>query len=222
MAQARIQIRRATSDDAAAISALTSRLALRHIVPDCSAAGAARLLASMDAAATGTRLRGDHRAWVAIDAEVHALVAILVLRPPHHLYHLFVADDWQGRGLARRLWAQARTVLLAEGVGMVTVNAARGAVPAYKKLGFHRHGQATGDNDIPSLPMQWLAADHAGGQCPRAAGPDQGDCADCPRWSAAVTERALRSTSSNRVGLGACSMYTGTTGRDRRSGGAYT
>lgn len=150
---ATITTRRATVDDAVAISALTLALSARHIVPDCSPEGAAKLLASMDVAATEARLRAAYRAWIATDGD--ALVAVLVLRPPRHLYHLFVADTWQRQGLALQLWDTACAVLLAEGAEPITVKASRHAVAVYERLGFIRDGEEHGADGVPSIPMRW-------------------------------------------------------------------
>lgn len=145
-----IVLREATADDAGAISALVIALMQRWIAPDCTEAGVARLLESMAPARIEARLMEGHRHVVAeLDGRI---VGVAVLRLPSHLYHLFVADDMQRRGLARRLWNAVRTSAAAD--APVTVNAALRAVDAYLRLGFEVAGPVRSEHGIRSLPMR--------------------------------------------------------------------
>jgi len=145
-----IRIRAATADDAAAISALTCASTRLRVAPDCTADGAARLLASMRPEDTRQRLLQGHRYVVAERAG--GIVGVAAMRLPAHLYHLFVDDAVQRRGLARRLW---QALLAACPNETVTVNAARNAVEAYLRLGFVREGPEDASSGIPSTPMRW-------------------------------------------------------------------
>jgi GNAT superfamily N-acetyltransferase len=146
-----IALRDAVPDDAAAISALVAGLAQRWIVPDCSAEGAATLLASMAPERTRERLHEGHRYVVA--ERGGRLVGVAALRLPSHLYHLFVAEHAQRQGLARRLWEAVR--VHADPAAPVTVNASRHARAVYDRLGFEPVGEERFDRGICSTPMRW-------------------------------------------------------------------
>jgi len=144
-------LREAVPDDAAAISALVWGLAQRWIAPDCSDAGVAVLMASMSEAKTRERLHEGHRYIVA--ERDGRIVGVAALRLPSHLYHLFVADDAQRQGLARRLWDGVR--VHADALAPVTVNASRHALAVYGRLGFEAVEAERFDRGIRSTPMIW-------------------------------------------------------------------
>lgn len=149
-----LSIRRATPADAAAISQLTTALAQRWIVPDCSPEGAEHLRTSFATDPTAQRLAGDYVYYLAEDAG--DVVGIAAIRPPAHLYHLFVADRMQRQGLARALWNAARRDFFAtHAFAPVTVNASRVAVQVYERLGFVAQGAERVHNGVPSTPMLW-------------------------------------------------------------------
>ncbi len=129
-----ITLREAVADDAAAIGALVRGLTSRWIAPDCSEEGIARLMDSMSEANVRARLLEGHRHIVAQRAG--RIVGVAALRLPSHLYYLFVAEEAQRRGVARRLWDAVR--VHADPTAPVTVNASRHAVPVYARLGFGR------------------------------------------------------------------------------------
>ena len=178
------RIRAATRDDAFAISALISRLTRQSIAPHCSSDGARTLLASMTPAEVLDRLTGDPagdqyryhvvtvhhpdgseaahldaagaRAAGSRIAGIERIVGVIAMRLPSHLYHLFVDEAMQGRGLARSLWHTSTAELFAlTGERPITVNAAPDAVAVYKRLGFSVDGTQATRAGIPSIPMRW-------------------------------------------------------------------
>lgn len=146
-----IVVRAATPADAIAISALVTGLTQRWIAGDCTDEGAAKLLASMAAEPTAERLREGHRYVVA--ERSGEIVGVAALRLPSHLYHLFVREDAQRLGIARRLWDEVRTHAVP--FAPVTVNASRHALQVYRKLGFQAIGGEDRERGIPSTPMLW-------------------------------------------------------------------
>lgn len=55
------------------------------------------------------------------------MLGVVATRDDHHLLMLFVAEEAQGQGLARALWARAREACLEAGYsGVFTVSAALG------------------------------------------------------------------------------------------------
>ena len=89
----------------------------------------------------------DYRtAWHGAD-----LVGVIALRNNHHLFHLFVASAWQGRGLGRALW---RTIQPRRNE-RYTVNASRNAVGFYRRLGFLATGPEQQGRGVAWTPMAY-------------------------------------------------------------------
>ncbi len=67
----------------------------------------------------------------------HAIIGVVGMRRPSHLYHLHVSKEFQGKGLGRRLWEAAKTrALKMDRLDEITVNSSSYAVPFYERLGF--------------------------------------------------------------------------------------
>lgn len=148
-----LRVRVATPADADAISALTTALTARYIAGDCSDDGRARLLASMQPDPTRQRLEAGHRGWVA-ESVAGGVVGVACVRLPAHLYHLFVAEPAQRRGVARALLDAALAGIGDQAFDALTVNASRFALPAYRRLGFEPTGDERIAFGIPSTPMR--------------------------------------------------------------------
>lgn len=83
------------------------------------------------------------------------IVGLVAVRDAKHLFHLFVAQEMQGRGWARKLWDAARTAAIAAGnPGAFTVNASLNAVPLYEHFGFVADGEIRRVNGIAYRPMR--------------------------------------------------------------------
>lgn len=148
-----MQIRRATIEDAHAISDLIRPLAEQYIAHEFSPEGAGILLASMDAAAIEGYFAAGYEYHVAEEDGV--LVGVVGVRDNSHLYHLFVADEFRGRGFARELWRVARDACRAAGnVGEFTVNSSGFAVGMYRKFGFVETSPPETRNGVTSIPMK--------------------------------------------------------------------
>ena len=92
------------------------------------------------------------------------LAGVTATRDDKHLYHLFVAEPFQRRGLARALWDHAKQACLEAGnPGEFTVNSSRFAVGLYVKLGFVPLGPEVDRNGVISIPMRYL---HPGERLP--------------------------------------------------------
>ncbi|MGZ3180924.1 MAG: GNAT family N-acetyltransferase [Telluria sp.] len=155
-----MQLRRAAAADADAVSALL--LGLAHFCTlDPDGKGAEPFLASFAPEALG-KLFADpaYRYYLAeIDGQLAAVVA---LRDNKHLFHLFVREAFQGRGLARQLWEQVRDEALALGnPGEFTVNSSDFAERMYLKLGFVPTAPRQEMHGIAFIPMRLGAAPEA-------------------------------------------------------------
>jgi GNAT superfamily N-acetyltransferase len=148
-----MHVRRATIRDAARISELIRPLAERYIAHEFSPEGAANLLASMETEAICGYFESGYEYHVA--EEEGELVGVVGVRDNSHLYHLFVADESRGRGVARRLWQVARDACRRAGsAGEFTVNSSRFAVGMYRKLGFVEIGPPETKDGVTAIPMK--------------------------------------------------------------------
>jgi GNAT superfamily N-acetyltransferase len=161
-----LRCRAGAAADAPALSALITALAPAFFLsPD--GAGTAPFLASVSAASEAAYLADPrYRFWL-LEDEAGALAGFIASRDMSHLFHLFVAPAWQGRGLARRLWLTMQAAAIDAGHrGAFTVNAALNAVPVYARFGFEMAGEVQRTQGVAYQPMR-----HPG---PAAAGCDDG------------------------------------------------
>lgn len=154
-----LDIRAAEPSDAAAISALVSALVAKFIAPDCTPAGAEILLKSMSAQAVAGYISQPNFDYqlATLDGE---LVAVVATRDNSHLYHLFVAEPYQGRGYAGLLWQQAKKRCIARaGTKIFTVNASPYAEALYRRFGFVAIQGRREQQGIVDVPMQLNTAE---------------------------------------------------------------
>ena len=154
-----IEVRDATEEDAARISALLTALATEFIVGEFTEQGRLHLLAHLGVTEMEKRLKAaEYRFQVAEDGVV--LAGVVAMRAGTHLFHyLFVAKSHQRTRLARRLWESARDDAIRRGnaAGRFTVNASSYAVPAYERLGFRCAGPVQQANGVRFQPMESTA-----------------------------------------------------------------
>ncbi len=98
----------------------------------------------------------DSRYWVAL--EDGAMVGVAAVKPPSHIYHLFVRSDRQRNGIGRRLMNEAlRFISDRCGKATVTVNSSLNAVHAYHRFGFRNAGNEV--FDVSGVRFQPMAQD---------------------------------------------------------------
>ena len=146
-------IRKARVDDAPAISALITRhLPLLAVRPD--GAGAGRFLESIAPQAIQGYVTAANVRYCVAQAG-STLAGVVAVRDGTHLFHLFVAGEFQRQGLARRLWAHALRHAQAAGrVDTFTVNSSLFAVPVYQRLGFAVCGEPVEQHGVVFVPMR--------------------------------------------------------------------
>ncbi len=139
-----MKIRLAEKSEAEAISRFVSELAVTHIGPTLQIGALENLLRSMDVDSTITRMSDGFPHWVALEGS--AIVGIVVVKPPSHIYHLFVRSDRQRSGIGRRLMNEALWFISDRcGRATVTVNSSLNAVDAYRGFGFRNVGDEVVD-----------------------------------------------------------------------------
>jgi len=133
-----MKIRLAEKSEAEAITRFVSELAVTHIGSTLQVGGLENLLRSMDVESI-TQMADGFPHWVALEGG--AIVGIAVVKPPSHIYHLFVRSDRQRSGIGRRLMNEALWFISdRSGRATVTVNSSLNAVDAYRKFGFRNAG----------------------------------------------------------------------------------
>lgn len=146
----------ARPEQAAKISSLIKSLA-HYFVPDESREVAQAFLATFEPPAIEALLAdASCRYYAATQGD--ALVGVCALKDGRKVYHLFVASEAHGRGVARALWerasADARCGEPAAGGGVFTVNSSVHAVPVYERLGFRPTGPQQERNGVRFVPME--------------------------------------------------------------------
>lgn len=170
-----LAIREATAEDAEAISALVASLAPYFLADPDDSKAAAPFFESVSPEALRRYLtEGRYRYHVAESGG--ELVGVVGVRDGMHLFHLFVAEGFQRRGLAARLWSRARDAARAAGnPGRFTVNASLYAVPVYERFGFRLTGSEVRKDGVAYVPMELEDRFDSGG-----AGLELGLLADHP------------------------------------------
>ncbi len=150
--QSDFDIRLATLDDAPAMSKVIQSLSA-HFLTHPEGEGAETVLRSIEPAGIIDMIAAPNFChWVAL-ANSH-VIAVAGLRDNSHLYHLFVAQEWQGRGVGQALWRQVMSAALACGnPGEFTVNSTVTGQRVYERFGFTCTGPLTRRDGIAYIPM---------------------------------------------------------------------
>ena len=148
-----MEIRKATPDDSGQISKLLCELTAKFVAKEFSAYGRQLLLDSMKPDVIAKNIQSGYRYHIAeIDGQ---LVGVVAVRDNSHLFHFFVAEQYQRRGIAKQLWNTAMRVCVDEGnPGEYTVNSSRYALDVYKTLGFVTDTTAQEKDGVVFYPMK--------------------------------------------------------------------
>ena len=154
-----MEIRAATLRDAESISKLVRQLSAKYIANEFTAEGRETLLNSMTPAAIEKYIQTGFRYHV---AEVGGqLVGVVAVKDNSHLYHLFVAENYQRQGIASGLWRLAKQACFEEeNPGEFTVNSSKYAQKVYETLGFVAQSGPQDKNGVIFIPMK-LTINHA-------------------------------------------------------------
>ena len=145
-----MKIATASVADAEEISALIAGLSEPFFLSP-SREGAEPFLASIGAEAQRGYLAAGNF-WYRVARSGGRIVGVVALRDNAHL---FVAEHFQGQGLATRLWQRVESEALRAGnPGTFTVNASLNAVPLYEKFGFAREGEVQRVHGVSFQPMR--------------------------------------------------------------------
>jgi ribosomal protein S18 acetylase RimI-like enzyme len=152
-----LEISPATAADAGEISALVIELSEKYIAHEFSPGGRSHLLETMTAERIASYMRDGFRYYVARDRA--RIVGVAGMAEGGHLYHLFVAESHQGRGLARELWRTAMAACMeSDATCEFTVNSSLYARSFYERLGFVAIGAPRDTQGVVSVPMRLTVA----------------------------------------------------------------
>ena len=151
-----LDIRKATVEDAPAISRLIGSVA-RFFTLQPDGAGAEDFLKTISPEAVGGYLIDPRFAYFKA-VENGALAGVIAVRDGSHLYHLFVDESFQRQGLSRQLWDHARVAVSDANPGYFTVNSTPYAQPVYECFGFVATGPRVETKGIAFVPMRWVTA----------------------------------------------------------------
>lgn len=106
----------------------------------------------MTPAAIQKLMQDGYRYHVAVVED--SVVGVIAMRDNRHLYSLFVAEEYQRQGIARKLWQVAKEACLGNGNdGEFTVNSSEYAQEVYKRLGFVAQPGPRIKNGVVFYPM---------------------------------------------------------------------
>lgn len=143
--------KKADSDD---MSSLAIALTEKYLSPDFPRSAGMNLVSSMSTESIATNIENGFEYHIAvIDDEIVGLIGI---KSNAHLYHLFVSELHQGKGIAKLLWEAAKSKCYEKGNReKVTVNSSLYAKGFYEKLGFVPVSGVQERNGIPAIAMEY-------------------------------------------------------------------
>ncbi|MDX1343691.1 MAG: GNAT family N-acetyltransferase [Reinekea sp.] len=95
----------------------------------------------------------DYHNWVYRSG--NEVLGYIAMKNDGHLYHLFVAEHAQGRGIARQLWEHVCKLVPQQ---TYTLRSSLYAVPVYRKFGFIETGAAGFKDGIGFQPMTYTVS----------------------------------------------------------------
>ena len=150
---AAVAIRPMHQTDIPAVARLLRDLAEKFIVHEFSDAARQSFLSKNDQIAIEKFVADGFRYHIATIG--NELVGFVGIRDNRHLYHLFVAETFQHRGIGRKLWRVAHDECRSRGhVGPFTVNSSTHAVPVYERFGFRRVRPTEDHDGVLFKPMK--------------------------------------------------------------------
>ncbi len=138
-----------------AAKALVGRVFDTYVAPEYSQQGVESFYESLRAIGTLTQ-QSEAPAQLFGYFMCNTLVGVIATRECEHISFLFVAPEYQRKGVARALLQFVRQDAVAAEVEYITVNAAPNAVPIYERLGFVAVGPEEERCGIRYTPMRYL------------------------------------------------------------------
>ncbi len=83
----------------------------------------------------------------------NSIIGYISVKGKSHLYHLFVSEEYQGKGISKRLWSHAMSTL---GSSIYSVRSSIYAIPVYESFGFKISEVASTKDGIGFQPMELI------------------------------------------------------------------
>ncbi|HWW04997.1 GNAT family N-acetyltransferase [Collimonas sp.] len=127
------------------------RLHAHAFTVNADGSGAEQFFASVSAEAEAGYIADSRYRYIAALAG-DVLAGFIAIRDRSHIFHLFVAPEFQRQGLAARLWQAA--LAAAPDLEFFTVNSSPFALPVYERFGFVKTGPRVEMHGICFVPMR--------------------------------------------------------------------
>lgn len=148
-----MRIRKATLDDASAVSALILSLA-HHFLLRNDGSDAEDFLRSLEPEAIARNIGAPELDYY-VGTAAGQLMGVIAVRHGTHLFHLFVGQRFQRGGVARALWSHVKEAYgWPSATVATTVNSTPSALSFYQRMGFHTVGARVETKGIAYVPMQ--------------------------------------------------------------------
>jgi len=155
-----MKVERATIANAPRISALIRELS-RPFLLSPTGEGAEPFFAAISESAVEGYVSASNFEYFVAESQ-SLLAGVVALRDNSHLFHLFVAESFQGQGLGSELWHMVKARAIQAGnPGKFTVNSSLNALPVYEKFGFVASGPVVQNHGVRFQPMQLSQAHNA-------------------------------------------------------------
>ena len=152
--QEQFSIRKARTEDASPTSELIVRVAY-YFSSSASGEVAPWFLKSVTPSAIADYIN-DPKFNYLVGYQGPALAGVIAVRDTTHVYHLFVAPEFQRKGLAAELWQRAKADALASGNKEgFSVRSSEFAVPVYERFGFRAIGALAEKDGVVFVPMKF-------------------------------------------------------------------
>lgn len=153
-----LTIRHATPADVPEISRLIQTVAKQCVLDDfLTEVGKVKFFNATSQDSISEYLQTSCHYWVAEGNNI--IKGIIAIKENKHIFHLFVAPNYQGQGIATLLWKEAYQYSLKEGnPGNFTVFSTSSAHTLYKKWGFQETQPFMVKNGMRSIPMKLESA----------------------------------------------------------------
>ena len=139
--------------DVIEVSELITRVFNQFIAPEYSLEGVQEVHRYIQPSAFKARQETNH--FVIISVVQDKVVGVVEVRNHNHICLLFVAPEYQRRGIAKELFHRALQICQSNEpeLSEISVNSSPYAVQVYEKLGFRRTGKKQIRNGIGFIPM---------------------------------------------------------------------
>jgi len=142
-----------SAEDILEVSELVTRVFNEFVAPEYSSKGVQEFHCYIQPSAFRARAQTNHFSLITLEQD--KVVGVIEMRDHNHIALLFVAPEFQRRGIAKELLHRALQICRANEPRLweISVNSSSYAVPIYERLGFRRVGGRQIRNGIGFFPM---------------------------------------------------------------------